>query len=251
MKNLIEVKNLSKDYADPSGFNVHLLEDISINIEEGSITSIVAPTGAGKSSLLRILGNLESLTGGTINNNFENKKIVYIPSQASSYPWYSVRENLMLLNIDEKLFKEIIHLVGLEGYEDHYPDNNSLAFRLRISLGRAIAANAGTIILDEPFLKNIKQESLERIYELILLLKSTLGLTIVMGTSNLSESILLSDKIYLMKKNPGKIFDSIDISFEQNRDVKQMSSEKFNEYRSLIEQKMKSEPSQILSNITV
>jgi ABC-type nitrate/sulfonate/bicarbonate transport system ATPase subunit len=157
----------------------------------------------------------------------------------------------MLINKDEKLFKEVIALVGLEGYEDHYPNNNSTAFRFRIALGRAIAAQANTIILDEPFSKSIKPETLERIYQLILSLKSELKLTIILGTSNLSESILLSDKIYLMKKNPGRVFDHLDISFEQNRNVELMTSKKFIEYRSIIEEKMKSEPSQILSNISV
>ena len=156
MEKYFEVNSLSKDYTDSSGFTVHLLEGISFEIEKGSITSLLAPTGAGKSSLLRILSGLDTQTTGTVKVNSENKKIVYIPSAPSSFPWYSVKENLSLVSNDENKINSVIKDVGLEGYENHFPDNNSLGFRFRISLARALAAGADIIILDEPFNKNIK-----------------------------------------------------------------------------------------------
>lgn len=251
MKSILEAKNISKDYSDASGYNVHLLEDISLDLDEGTITSILAPTGAGKSSLLKILAGLETPTNGTVEINSSNKKIVYIPSKPSSFPWYSVKENLLLVSKDENKIKKIIEAVGLEGYDNHFPDNNSFGFRLRISLGRAIAAEPGIIILDEPFSKEMKPVTLERMYELILSLRAKFGITILIGTSNVSESILLSDKIYLMKKNPGKIIESIDIKFDEKRSTELILTPKFIDYRNKIESILKKDKSQSLSNITV
>lgn len=251
MENIFEVKNLSKDYSDTSGYNIHLLEDISFSLNESTINSILAPNGAGKSSLLKILSGLEYATTGTIEVNAPKRKIVYIPSKPSSYPWYSVKENIALATSNGNKIKEVIEAVGLEGYDYHFPDNDSLGFRLRISLGRAVAADPGIIILDEPFSKEMKPVTLQRMYELILSLRTKYGITFLIGTSNVSESILLSDKIYVMQKNPGKIIDSIDVKFEEERNIKLMHSPKFIEYRNKIEEELRKDKSQKLSNITV
>lgn len=251
MGNILEVKNISKDYSDTSGYNVHLLEDISFTLIEKSINSILAPTGAGKSSLLKIIGGLESSTDGKIEFDMDNKKIIYIPSKPSSYPWYSVKENLALVTSDEKKINDIIEAVGLEGYEDHFPDNDSLGFRLRISLARALAADPSVIILDEPFSKEMKPVTLERMYELIFSLRSKYDITFLIGTSNVSESILLSDKVLLMQKNPGKIINSVEIQFNEERTVDLLHSTKFIEYRNKIEETLRKDKSQKLSNITV
>ncbi len=251
MNKILEVNNLSKDYNDETGFNVHLLEDISLEVTENSITTILAPAGAGKTSLLKILSGIESLTSGQIKINSENQRVVYIPSKPSSFPWYSVKQNISLVNRDDEKIKSIVEFVGLEGYEDHFPENNSVGFRFRISLARALAAEPDIIILDEPFDKKIKPVTLERLYELLLSLKSKLGITFLLGTSNLSEAILLSDEIYLMQKEPGKIIDSIQISFDNERYVELMSSEKFINYRNKIEELLKNQKEQSLSNITI
>jgi ABC-type nitrate/sulfonate/bicarbonate transport system ATPase subunit len=251
MKSILEIKNISKDYNDASGYNVHLLEDVSFSLSEGTVTSILAPTGSGKSALLKILAGLETPTNGTVEINSSKRKIVYIPSKPSSFPWFSVKENLSLVVKDENKIKEIIEAVGLEGYDNHFPDNKSFGFRLRISLGRAIAVDPDIIILDEPFSKEMKPVTLERMYELILSLRAKYGITFLIGTSNLSESILLSDKIYLMKKNPGKIIESIDIKFDEVRTTELLLTSKFIDYRNKIESILKKDKSQSLSNITV
>ncbi len=251
MKKYFEVNNLSKDYTDSSGYTVHLLEDVSLELEEHSITSILAPTGSGKSSLLRILSGLDTATTGTIEVNTPNRKIVYIPSKPSSFPWYSVKENILLATTDEKKANSIIEAVGLEGYENHFPDNDSIGFRFRISLARALAANADILILDEPFSKEMKPVTLERIYELVLSIRKKYGVTFLIGTSNLTESILLSDKIYLMRKSPGKVIESIDITFDDERNLKLMNTQKFFNYRNKVEEYLKQNISQSLSSITV
>jgi NitT/TauT family transport system ATP-binding protein len=251
MKKFFEVNNLSKDYSDSAGYNIHLLENISFEIAEGSITSIIAPTGSGKSALLKILSGLDTATIGTIEINSPKGKLVYIPSNPSSFPWYTVEENLHLVTSDESKVKNIIEAVGLEGYENHIPDNNSLGFRFRISLARAIAADAEIVVMDEPFANDIKPVTLERLYSLVLSLRSKFNLTFLLGTSNLSESILLSDKVFVMQKDPGQITDAVEINFNEERTIGLLNTPKFIEYRNQIESILKRNSSQHLTKITV
>lgn len=249
-KKYFEVRNLSKEYHDEVGFNVNLLEDVSFEVLENSITTILAPTGAGKSSILKIVSGLEFATKGQIEINSPNRRIVFIPSKPSSFPWYSVRDNINLVKKENVNFEEVIKLVGLEGYEDHMPDNRSAGFRFRISLARAIAVNTDIITIDEPF-KYMAPNARQRIYELILGIKKKTNISFVIATTNLSEAILLSDKIYVMKKNPGKIINSINIDLGRDRSLDSMNSEKFFEYRTHVEKILKSDKSQLLSDITI
>ena len=248
--NYLEVKNLSKRYNDEVGFVVNLIEDTSFDVAGNTIVSILAPTGAGKSSILKIISGLEELTEGTITINSPNKKIVYIPSEPSSFPWYNVKENIELVRKDSISLDEVIKLVKLEGYEDHFPDNKSAGFRFRISLARAIAAGADIIVIDEPF-KYMTAAARLRIYELLLGIKAQTKISFVLGSTNLSEAIFLSDRIYLMKKNPGKIIDSSDVVFDNKRNSDVMNTDKFIEYRNRIEKLLKSEKSQLLSDIVI
>ncbi|NOX64368.1 MAG: hypothetical protein GXO85_00895, partial [Chlorobi bacterium] len=127
----------------------------------------------------------------------------------------------------------IINLVGLEGYKDHYPNNRSLGFRFRISLARAIMNKADLIIIDESFTK-MRDEVKRRIYFLLRRIISERKISFLFGTSNISEAILLSDKIFLMDKNPGRILDSFDIEFDDPLRTDFSDSNEYTEYRERI-----------------
>ena len=243
----MNIENLSKDYFDSTGHIVHLLEDINLNINEGELTSILAPTGAGKSSLLKIISRLENPTSGKIEDN--SKKKIFIPDEPSSFPWLNVKENILfnLSNNNDTELKAVISLVGLEGYEDHYPNNKSLGFRFRISLARAIMNNADLIVIDESFTK-IRDEVKKRIYLLLRRVIAEKKISFLFGTSNISEAILLSDKIFLMDKNPGRILDSFEIRFADPIRKNFSDSNDFTEYREKIKTYLtKINPNKILN----
>ncbi|MEN8194344.1 MAG: ATP-binding cassette domain-containing protein [Bacteroidota bacterium] len=236
MKNInsiLTIEQLSKDYVDSTGHVVHLLENVNLEIKESAVTTILAPIGAGKSSLLKIISDLEFASDGEINGKV--KKKIFIPSEPSSFPWLNVKENI-LFNIpdsDKSKLQEIINFVGLEGYQDHYPNSKSLGFRFRIALAHAIMNNVDLIIIDEPFTK-IRDEVKSGIYSLLRKVLQERKISIVIGTSNISEAILLSDIIYLMDKNPGRILDSFEIKFHDPIRSNFQSSTEFSEYRERI-----------------
>lgn len=246
-----EIKNVSKNYTDEFGFTVKLLKDISLTVNKGSICSIIAPSGSGKSSLLKIISDLEEATSGEIILH-EDEKVIYLPSEPSSFPWLNVVENVMfgLNGMDQTDSKELLKLVSLEGYENHFPNNKSLGFRFRIALARSLARKPSNIVIDEPFNK-MDELTKSEVYELIRKINSSAGTSFLFATTNISEAVFLSDKIYLMKKNPGEIFESIEVTLPKDRDLLVFSSKDFFNLRAKIENSFKTIDSQRLFNISI
>ena len=248
---VLDVKRLSKSYTDELGFKIHLLEDLNFQIEKSNITSVLAPSGSGKTSLLKIISGLEAASSGSVEN-VQNFKIVYIPSKPSSFPWLNVMENLVFMQKSEQKeeMREYIKIVGLAGYEDHFPENGSIGFRLRISLARALACGGDVIVLDEPF---NKMDSLtkEELYLVVRKISEEEGITFILGTTNISEAVFLSDKIFLMKKNPGKIIHQLKVSRRGKRDLTFMDRDEFMDLRGSIENKFKSLDNHKLFNFTI
>ena len=246
---IIDIKNLSKIYSDKVGYKIHLLDNISLSISKGEFSTILAPKGSGKTSLLKIISGLEKSTSGTIKS--EVKKVAFIPSKPSSFPWLNVEDNIKFasqINADETV--EIIELVGLTGYEDHFPHNKSEGFRFRISLARAMAFKPDVIIIDEPF-NNLNSITREEIYFMLRTLKDKKDITIILGSTSITEAIYLSDKIFIMKSNPGEIIDKIEIAFSQKRNIEIIQKEEFKNYRNKIEKIFKEKSNKALHSISV
>ena len=206
----IIIESLSKNYSDISGYTIQLFEDISFNIEAGKITTLLSPNGSGKSTLLKIIAGVEE-------GIFEaNGKRIYIPTKPSSFPWLSVSGNIIFNNksISSEKLTEIINFVGLEGYEDHFPNNNSIGFRFRISLARAIINNPELILIDESISALPQKRKLE-IYTLLRKVTSEKGIPVLYSTSKVSEAIRLSDKIILLSQSPSKIVSEKAILIEE------------------------------------
>ncbi|MCX6173790.1 MAG: ATP-binding cassette domain-containing protein [Ignavibacteriales bacterium] len=244
---MIEVKNVSKIYTDDNGFKNILLNNISLKVPFEKITSIIAPSGSGKSTLLKIISGLEYATHGDVMKNGDHK-IVYIPSQPSSFPWLNVKENISLglLKKDSSEIKSIIRFVGLEGYDSFHPNNKSFGFRFRIALARSLAHHPAVILLDEPS----NQMDIQTKKEILLLIRETqktLKTTFLLATTNITEVLFLSDKIYLMGKSPGEIIADLMVDLPKERNELIYDSEKFIQLRSQIEKSFKKNDSQLFN----
>jgi NitT/TauT family transport system ATP-binding protein len=228
--NLLEVKNISKYYRLYGSGTLKVLENINFNIpseEAGSIISIIAPFGAGKSTLMKVISSVVLPDEGNILLNGKEYSgftggIIYLPERPVSFPWLSVRGNIqMALNLPVNKHKpeitDIISLIGLNGYEDHFPDNFSYGFRFRISLGRAIAVNPEIILIDDSF-KQMDTLTRNEMYDLIRKVSSVTGKTFILATTSISEAASISRRIFFMKKNPGRIFYDLSVSDEKIQD---------------------------------
>jgi ABC-type nitrate/sulfonate/bicarbonate transport system ATPase subunit len=210
----IEIKNISKEITAPSGFKELILKNVSLSIQDGEIAAIVSPPGLTASYLLKIVSGLEKPDAGEIVNH-SGGRILYFPAEPSSFPWLNVHENVVfgLGKYSAEEIDRFIKIVGLEGYERHHPHNGSTGFRFRISLARSLAHNPAAILLDNPF-SIIDQLTREEIYPLLREISKKLSTTIILVTSNISEALLLSDRIFILGKGTGDLHPALEIEDE-------------------------------------
>ena len=251
---ILQLKNISKYFEMPAGAKKHVLEDINLSIkndkENGKIISILAPFGSGKTTLLRIIAGLEKPSSGEVLlNNISYKpslqEIIFLPKKPSSFPWLNVKHNLDFIsevksnkNIEENI-SDILSLTGLTGYENHFPDNDSIGFRFRISLARALVINPVFILIDDS-LKSLDSETKEEIYDIINIAANTLKITFIFATTSISSAVMLSDTIFLMRKNPGSIFQELMLNKEPGKHLNKIDKKSFSAIKGEIESLFKS-----------
>src|SRR5919202_5118004 len=179
----LETCGLSKTFVKATGGEVEALRDISLQVEEGEFVSIVGASGCGKTTFLRILDGLIDKTSGDIA--LDGHEVTrpgpdrgFVFQSDSLFPWRTVIDNVLFgLEVQGKPRKpsleraiEYIKLVGLEGFEKHYPHELSGGLRQRANLARALTVNPELLLMDEPFAaldaqtREIMQQELLRIW---------------------------------------------------------------------------------------
>lgn len=227
--NKIILKNISKSYPSIYGSNKKVFDSINLVIENNKFTTLFSSFGSGKSTLLKIISAVEKNDSGELLLNDTNyskpsNKIVFIPGEPTSFPWLSVVENIKFVNPEVDV-KNIIKLTGLEGYENYYPSNESIGFRFRISLAKALTVNPKFILLDEPFTK-LDVETKFEIYDTLLNIFNETDINFILATTNINEAIILSNQIIIIK-NSGSSFEKFPIEMERNSTLDILESETF------------------------
>ena len=221
---------ISKTYYE-FGYSKKIFDEFEIEVDESKITSIVAPIKSGKTTLLRILSGLE-----TSDSNTQKIPLsFYVGSEPQSFPWMNLKQTIQFANpkTDTSQIKLIAEQVGLEGYEEHFPNNKSLGFRFRIVLAAAIAKQSSIILLDEPF-SMMDERTKNEIYQLIIDINKKLNIGFVLGTSNLGEAVLLSDEIILLKNLPHKNAERFSLEYKNNSLQDRINSEAYTKNLSIL-----------------
>ncbi len=221
-------KNLSKKISGESGFSINLFDGISFEIPEGKITSIIAPKKSGKTTLLKIVSGIEKETGGEVILS-PHKKAVFIPSASSSLPWFNVKENLSLVSEKQELIEEIIKLTGLEGYEHHRPDNESIGFRFLITIGMALLSGADLIVADAEF-TSFSEGIKEKIIRVLRRIAVKKNISFLFAFSEAEDALLLSDRVLVMNSVPLKIRGELEIDPRHERKTAFLKSPQFDDY---------------------
>jgi NitT/TauT family transport system ATP-binding protein len=220
----IRIHNLHKHFG-----TLHALEDISIEIAEGSFFVIVGPSGCGKTTLLRILGGLEQVTSGRVEltDPARGRPQYSMVFQGDSiFPWMTVWENAAYgLKMRHAPRAEVDAVVGqwldrtgLTRFAQLYPHQLSGGMRQRVSIARAFANDPEIFLMDEPFSaldeqnKTILQQELLRIWEAD-------KKTVVFITHSVDEAVTLGDKIMVMTASPGRTKTILDVPLERPRNV--------------------------------
>lgn len=235
---ILKIDNVNLSYKNGEK-EKEVLKDISFDIKNGEIVSIIGPSGCGKSTLLGAIGGINNNYEGSII--FNGQKIKgpssnrgYIFQEAALFDWLTVEENigygLRLKKISKeeikRLTSEYIKEVDLEGYEDYYPNKLSGGMKQRVSLARSLIMNPELLLMDEPFSALDYQTRIE-VQGLTMRLWENYKPSIVFVTHDIEEAILLSDKVMVMSKNPGRIIEIIDIKFKRPRKIDLISDIEF------------------------
>lgn len=194
------------------------LRDISFSIDKGEFITVVGPSGCGKSTLLRIASGLLDPTAGSVE--VDRDRLGYVFQDATLLPWRTVRQNIELLaelhKIDSaerrRLSTAAIELVGLNGFEDHYPKSLSGGMKMRASLARTLTLKPPVFLFDEPFgaVDEITREHLNEETQRLFQSEGFAGLFI---THSIREAVFMSTKVYVMSARPGRIVAEYDIPF--------------------------------------
>ena len=220
---------------------VDALKDVNLDINEGDFVSFIGPSGCGKTTFLRVLADLETPTGGTVEINGVSPKIAresraygYVFQAPGLYPWRSIGKNIKLpLEIiglskheQSERVKRVLKLVDLQDFENMFPWQLSGGMQQRASIARALAFDADILLMDEPFgaLDEIVRDHLN---EQLLDLWKTTSKTICFVTHSIPEAVYLSTKIVVMSPRPGRIIDVIESTLPNERPLNIRDSSEF------------------------
>ena len=197
--------------------------DATFSVAGGEFVAVVGPSGCGKSTLLRIASGLLEPTGGSID--IDPRGIGYVFQDPTLMPWRTVRGNVELLaelhglRRDERRLaaQRAIDLVGLTGFEDHYPRSLSGGMRMRCSLARTLTLQPPIMLFDEPF-GAVDEITRERLNEETLRLFEQQQFAGLFITHSISEAVFLSTRVLVMSPRPGRIVAEIAVPFAYPRD---------------------------------
>jgi len=227
----LQIDKLTKRYyVERDGRQVLALSDVSLSVEAGEFVAIVGPSGCGKTTLLNIIAGLltyddgaVAIDGDAIRGPGLNRAVVF--QHASLLPWRTVAGNVRYAMELQKRFDAaamrdrtdaFIRLVGLAGFEKHYPSELSGGMQQRVNLARALAADPAVLLMDEPFAA-LDAQTRELMQSELLKIWSHAQKTVVFITHQINEAIYLADRVAVMSPRPGRVKGVFTVPFERPR----------------------------------
>jgi NitT/TauT family transport system ATP-binding protein len=237
----LRTRDLCKSF-EKDGASIEVLRGLNIDIAKGEFVSIVGASGCGKTTFLRLVNGLIRASSGSAwidgrEVTAPGGDIAFVFQQDGLLPWRTVLDNAIIgpelqgKNMGEArdLASSYLALVGLRGFEKHYPHELSGGMRQRVNMARALTAGADVLLMDEPFAaldaqtREIMQTELTRIW-------SETGKTVLFVTHQIDEAVFLSDRVLVFTVRPGRLKEEVAVHLPRPRELALKRQPEFGAY---------------------
>jgi NitT/TauT family transport system ATP-binding protein len=236
----LEAQDIRLDYVQPrTNTRLTALDGVNLQVMDGEFVSIVGPSGCGKTTFLLVVDGLIAASGGrvlvegqVVTRPGPDRAVVF--QDASLLPWRTVlgnvRYGLECQGLPARVAREraahFIEMVGLSGFEQHYPYELSGGMQQRVNLARALVMDPKILLMDEPF-ASLDAQTREAMQEELLQIWVKAGKTVLFVTHQIDEAIYLSDRVVVFSGRPGKVKEIIPVGIERPRTLRLKRESRF------------------------
>jgi len=213
----LRVANVSLSFG-----TVEVFQNLSVEIEHGEFVAVVGPSGCGKTTLLNLFSQFIKPSSGKVVCA-ARARMVY--QHDSLFPWQTVSENIALglrhLNDNGERTRQLgdmLRLINLEGFENHYPHQLSGGMRQRVELARALIGDSDILLLDEPF-SSLDYLTRIRLRNELARMLDKLPRTVVLVTHDIEEAAQLADRIIVLSDRPARICSELRVDLARPREL--------------------------------
>lgn len=244
------LRNVSRTFVSSQGEKVEALRDVNFEVEDvyspqgrdvGEFRVLLGPSGCGKSTILRFIAGLDRPSRGEV---LVNGKPVTGPGRDrgmvfqkyTSFPWLTTADNIaygLKLNATppadrRRIVEQLVHAVGLSGFERAYPDTLSGGMQQRLAIARTLAVRPDVILMDEPF-GALDAQTRSDMQQLLLRIWDEAASTVLFVTHDVEEGIYLADRLFILSPRPGTIVEDIPVPFGRPREAAVKQKKEFQE----------------------
>lgn len=204
-----------------------IIKDLAFSVSAGEFVSLIGPSGVGKSTLLNIIGGLDShfdgelkINNNLLTNNTDSIRRSYMFQEPRLMPWLSVKENIQLVmkkgEINDEYIRQLLHDVELDDSESAFPLRLSGGMQRRVALARAFSIRPQLLLMDEPFV-SLDLPTGNRLRDYLMSIWQKTKPTVIFVTHDVREAILLSDRLIFLSNKPTRIIKEYNIKLNRPR----------------------------------
>jgi NitT/TauT family transport system ATP-binding protein len=238
---ILVVDDIVKTFETRDGA-VTAVDHVSFTVRRGEFLSVIGPSGCGKSTLFNVIGGLLGDYGGQVLIEGErvtgpHESIGMVFQEQSTFPWRTVLDNVAFpLELGklpraqrEERARHFINMVGLAGFERHFPSQLSGGMRQRVSIARTLVAEPKILLMDEPF-GALDEQTRLLLGDKVTEIQQALHQTTLLITHSIAEAVQLSDRIVMMTYRPGRVKRIVEVNLPRPRTSDIVSSPAFGAY---------------------
>jgi sulfonate transport system ATP-binding protein len=224
---MLQISGLTKRYDDDAGLRHVALDRIDLAVSEHEAVALVGTSGCGKTTLLRIVSGLERATDGQLTLRGDavtspRRDVGVVFQEPRLMPWLTVRENVRIALLDlapaaqDALIADLLRDVGLADFAEALPRHLSGGMAQRVAIARALARKPSVLLLDEPF-SALDSFTRLKLQDHLGVLWENSRFTLILVTHDIDEAVTLSDRIVVMRGQPGRIYREVVVNLSRPR----------------------------------